>query len=137
MTLRTYGTTAVDWEQRVDYERLRRDRLARAKQLLADSELGALLCFDMANIRYVTSTHIGMWAVDKLVRFALLPQGDEPIMWDFGSAARHHALYAPWLDGERRSRAGISTLRGAIAPEAGRAQAVARKIRVELEQRGL
>jgi Xaa-Pro aminopeptidase len=137
MTLKTYGTNAVDWEQRVDYDRLRRDRLARAKQLLAESELGALLCFDMANIRYLTSTHIGMWAVDKLVRFALLPQGDEPIMWDFGSAARHHALYAPWLDGEQRSRAGISTLRGAIAPEAGRAEAVARKIRIELELRGL
>ncbi|MDE3228472.1 MAG: aminopeptidase P family protein, partial [Chloroflexota bacterium] len=68
-------------------------------------------------------------------RFSLLPQNDEPIMWDFGSAARHHQLYAPWL-GER-SRAGISTQRGAMAPEAGRAENVAHKIRVELEERGL
>ncbi len=137
MTLKTFGTMGVDWEQRVDFERLRTQRLERIKQQLADSELGALLCFDMNNIRYITATHIGMWALDKLVRFCLLPQGDEPIMWDFGSAARHHALYSPWLDGTKRSRAGISTLRGAIAPEAGRAEAVARKIRVELEERGL
>jgi len=47
---------------------------------------------------------IGTWAADKLNRFCLLPQGDEPIMWDFGSAARHHQLYNPWL-GEDRSRA--------------------------------
>ena len=87
----------------------------------------------MNNIRYITATHIGMWAMDKHVRFCLLPQGDEPIMWDFGSAARHHKIYSPWL-GEDRSRAGISTLRGSVK---GRAEAVAEKIRVELEQRGL
>jgi Xaa-Pro aminopeptidase len=57
-------------------------------------------------------------------------------MWDFGSAARHHQLYNPWL-GDGRSRAGISTMRGAMSPESGRAENVARKIRVELEERGL
>jgi Xaa-Pro aminopeptidase len=133
MAERTHGTMQVDWEQRTDLDRLRRERLARAKSFLAESELGALLCFDMANIRYITATHIGTWAMDKLVRFCLLPQNDEPIMWDFGSAGRHHKLYSPWL-GEERSRAGISTLRGAVK---GRAEDVARKIRVELEERGL
>ena len=133
MALRTYGTMAVDWEQRVDLERLRTERLARAKRALAESELGALLCFDMNNIRYITATHIGTWAIDKLVRFCLLPRNDEPIMWDFGSAARHHKLYSPWL-GEDRSRAGISTLRGSVQ---GRAEAVAQKIKMELAEREL
>ena len=136
MALKTYGTMGVDWEERVDFERLRTQRLARIKRLLKDSELGALLCFDMNNIRYITATHIGTWAMDKLARFTLLPQDDEPILWDFGSAARHHKLYCPWL-GEERSRAGISTQRGAMLPAAGRAEEVARKIRVELEERGL
>src|SRR2546425_2963960 len=133
MGLRSYGVMGVDWEERVNFERLRDERLARAKAGLADSELGALLCFDMSNIRYITATHIGMWAVDKYVRFCLLPQDDDPIMWDFGPAARHHKLYSPWL-GDGRSRAGISTLRGSVR---GRAEAVAEKIRVELEERGL
>jgi len=136
MGLPTYGTMAVDWEERVRFDRLREERLARISGLLGESELGALLCFDMTNIRYITATHIGTWAQDKLNRFCLLPQGDEPIMWDFGSAARHHQLHNPWL-GDGRSRAGISTLRGAMSPESGRAEDVARKIRVELEQRGL
>ncbi len=132
MGIKTYGLMAVDWEERVSMERLRTERLARVKKLLKQSEMGALLCFDMNNVRYITATHIGTWAMDKLVRFTLLPQDDEPILWDFGSAARHHQLYCPWL-GER-SRAGISTLRGAY-PE--RAEDVAKKIRVELEARGL
>ena len=136
MGIHSYGVMGVDWEERVRYDRLREERLARIKRLLAESELGALLCFDMGNIRYITATHIGTWAADKLNRFCLLPQGDEPIMWDFGSAARHHQLYNPWL-GDGRSRAGISTLRGAMSPQSGRAEDVARKIRVELEQRAL
>ncbi len=135
MSIKTYGLMSVDWESRLDVERLRTERLLRIKSLLKQSQLGALLCFDMNNVRYITSTHLGTWAMDKLARFTLLPQDDEPILWDFGSAARHHQLYCPWL-GER-SRAGISTQRGAMLPEAGRAEAVARKIRLELEERHL
>jgi Xaa-Pro aminopeptidase len=135
MALKTYGTMAVDWEQRIDFDRLRRERLARIKDLLVKSEIGALLCFDMNNVRYITSTHIGTWAQDKISRFTLLPRKDEPILWDFGSAARHHQLHCPWL-GER-SRAGIPMMRGAMSPEMGRAEDVAKKIRVELEKRGL
>src|SRR5207245_8981719 len=97
MALKTHGTMAVDWEQRIDFDRLRRERLARAKALLAKSEMGALLCFDMNNARYLTATHIGTWAQDKANRFTLLPQDDEPILWDFGSAAKHHQLNCPWL----------------------------------------
>src|SRR5213592_3563290 len=135
VAIRTYGTMGVDWEQRIDFDRLRRERLARIKGLLAQSDLGAVLCFDMNNVRYITATHIGTWAQDKISRFTLLPQGDEPILWDFGSAAKHHQLNCPWLGD--RSRAGIPLLRGAMTPEMGRAEDVARKIRVELDARGL
>ena len=137
MALRTYGTMQVDWEQRADLDRLRRERLARATEHLERSELGALLCFDMANIRYITATHIGTWAMDKLIRFALFTRHSDPVVWDFGSAAKHHQLYNPWLSTthttadadphaphhdsvrprrQSGARAGISTLRGAFSP---------------------
>ncbi|WP_089254187.1 M24 family metallopeptidase [Asanoa hainanensis] len=137
MAIGTYGSNAVDWEQRIDLDRLRRERLARLNAELERSSLGAVLAFDFANIRYMTATHIGTWAIDKFIRFALLVRGAEPIVWDFGSAARHHQLYNPWLDGEKRARAGISVLRGAFHPDAGIADELARKIAVELEERGL
>jgi Xaa-Pro aminopeptidase len=137
MSIRTNGTMAVDWEERINFERLRTERLARIKAQLATSEAGALLCFDMTNIRYITATHIGTWAQDKMSRFALLPQKDEPILWDFGSAAKHHQLYAPWMGGAERSRPDPTLLRGAISPQTGRAHDVAKKIFVELEKRGL
>ncbi len=137
MAIRTYGSNAVDWEQRVDLDRLRKDRLRRLSDALDRSSLGALLTFDFANIRYMTATHIGTWAMDKLIRFAVLPRGGEPVVWDFGSAARHHQLFNPWLDGAKRARAGISTLRGAFHPGAGVAEEVARKIVGVLAEHGL
>jgi Xaa-Pro aminopeptidase len=127
---------AVDWERRVDLDRLRVERLARFRSLLEDSEIGAVLCFDMPNIRYLTSTHIGTWASDKLGRYCLVPRGDEPIMWDFGSAARHHQQNCDWLP-EGHARAGITTMRGTFSPEMDRAGDIARKVKRELEERGL
>ncbi|MEO8261746.1 MAG: Xaa-Pro peptidase family protein [Pseudolysinimonas sp.] len=154
----TTGMNAVDWETRVDFDRLRTERLARLKAELELAELGAVLAFDFSNIRYMTSTHIGTWAMDKLIRFSLLTRNSDPISWDFGSAAKHHALYNPWLDTttaemdadpsaphegatrprlESGARAGISTLRGAFSPDAEIAEGVAKKIKRELEKFGL
>ena len=154
----TTGTNAVDWEARVDMDRLRTERLARLKAELERSDVGAVLAFDFSNIRYMTSTHIGTWAMDKLIRFALVTRNTDPISWDFGSAAKHHKLYNPWLDVtsaemdadpnaphegalrprlESGARAGISTLRGAFTPDAGIAEEVARKIKRELEKFGV
>ena len=135
MAIKTYGSMAVDWEDRIDFERLRTERLARVKALLAKSEMGSLLCFDMNNVRYITATHIGTWAQDKNSRFTLLAQNAEPILWDFGSAAKHHQLHCHWLGD--RSRAGIGLLRGAMSPDTGRAEDVAKKIKTELEKLGL
>jgi len=132
----TYGLDAVDWEERINPERLRNERLARIESLLAESEIGALLCFDANNIRYISATHIGTWSIDKLGRYCLLARGAKPFVWDFGSAARHHQLHNPWIE-EGHSRAGISTMRGAFNPEMGRSEDVARKIRIELEELGL
>jgi Xaa-Pro aminopeptidase len=130
------ATMAVDWEQRVDFDRLRTHRLARAKAALAASELGCLLLFDPNNLRYVTSTAIGTWERDKNIRFALVFREDDPILWDFGSAARHHQLYCPWLP-ESSWRAWVSPMRGAMPDETGVPDALAELIWEELHERGL
>src|SRR5882757_9642760 len=112
------GRMSVDFEARVDFARLRAYRLARARAALEASDLGAVLLFDVNNIRYVSATMIGEWARDKVARYTLLTRTGEPIVWDFGSAARHHQLYAPWIEKDN-SRAGMLGLRGAVAPDAG------------------
>jgi Xaa-Pro aminopeptidase len=130
------GRMAVDFEERVDFDRLRRYRLARARAALDTSELGAVLLFDINNIRYVSATMIGEWARDKVARYTLLTRSGEPIVWDFGSAARHHQLYAPWIESEN-SRAGMLGLRGAVAPDAGLVAAAVAEIQSILREHGV
>jgi Xaa-Pro aminopeptidase len=127
---------AVDWEQRVDFPKLRSDRLARARAVLQASELGAVLLFDQNNIRYVTGSHIGEWARDKSARCVLLPRKGEPILWDFGSAAKHHQLYAPWLP-ESSWRAGVTSMRGAMPAATGVPDILAGHIYDALDDQGL
>ena len=130
------GAQTVDWEERVNTDRLRSYRLGRAKAALAGSDVGAVLLFDFNNIRYVTSTHIGEWARDKMTRYALLTRGGEPHIWDFGSAAKHHRLNCPWLR-EENIHAGMVGLRGAVAPDAGLFRSAAREIRDLLRAEGV
>ena len=134
--LPAWGTMGVDFEARVDFDRLRRYRIARARQALEQSELGALLLFDVNTIRYVTQTKIGEWERDKLARFALLAKGGEPILWDFGSAAVHHRLYSPWLLKEH-CKAGLIGLRGTVPPSAGLMKRHAEEIAALLREAGV
>ena len=130
------ATRAVDWEQRIDFPRLREDRLARARAALDRSDLGAVLLFDPNNIRYVTSTHIGEWARDKSARCVVLPREGDPVLWDFGSAARHHQMYAPWLP-DSSWRAGVSSMRGAMPQQTGVPDLLAGHIHEVLRDNGL
>ena len=130
------GHTNVDFETRVDFRRLQRYRLARARAALEASECGALLLFDVNNIRYVSSTKIGEWERDKLCRFSLLARGKEPIVWDFGSAAVHHRLYCDWLD-PANCRAGMVGMRGTVPPSAGLMKRHAAEIMSLLKEAGV
>jgi Xaa-Pro aminopeptidase len=130
------GHMQVDFEERVDFRRLHAYRLGRVRQALARSGLGALLLFDQHNIRYVSSTVIGEWARDKLTRWCLLTGAGEPWVWDFGSAARHHRLYAPWIP-PRQSLAGMVGLRGAVSPKAGLFKQAAQETRDILKAEGV
>ena len=112
------GHMGVDYEERVDFDRLRRYRLDRATDALRASDCGAFLLFDFYNIRYTTQTWIGGALGDKMIRYCLLTRDAEPILWDFGSAVRHHKLYSKWLP-EENWRPGFLGFRGAVAPDAG------------------
>ncbi len=130
------GTMGVDFEERVDYRRLHRYRLARAQAALEASDLGALLLFDDNNVRYVSSTKIGEWARDKLSRWVLLPRGGDPILWDFGSAAVHHRLYSPWLRPEN-CKAGLVGMRGTVDPAFGLMKHHAQEMASILKEHGV
>ena len=113
------GIMGVDWEVRVDFERLRQYRLARVQQMLAEFDLGAVLLFETSNIRYATATQIGYWAFNKGERWALVTRHGRPRVWDFGSAAKAHRLQLPHMYDTKNAVGGNTGLQGAIGPESG------------------
>jgi len=96
----------------------------------------ALLSFDQHNIRYTTSTVIGEWARDKLTRYSLLTGNGDPYIWDFGSAAKHHRLYAPWLHADH-CKAGLLGLRGAVGSDVTLFREAATEIKSILDAEGV
>lgn len=130
------GHSNVDFEERVDFRRLHRYRVSRAQQALQNSDLGALLCFDNNNIRYLTSCVIGEWSRDKICRYALFTGNSNPYLWDFGSAAAHHRLHAPWLKPDH-CKAGMLGLRGSVPIEANLISKAAKEIHDLLKVEGV
>jgi Xaa-Pro dipeptidase len=130
------GHTQVDFEERVNFRRLHDYRLARVRAALGQSGLGALLCFDQHNIRYTTSTVIGEWARDKLTRYSLISGNGDPYIWDFGSAAKHHRLHAPWLR-QDHCRAGLLGMRGAVGTDIALFSEAAKEIKGILVAEGV
>jgi Xaa-Pro aminopeptidase len=126
----------VDFEERVDFGRLRGYRLDRARQAMENAGLGALLVFDNNNIRYLTGVAIGEWTRDKLCRYALYTRTGELVLWDFGSAAVHHRMYCPWLKPEN-CIASYSTMRGAAPPGSNLTHKQVAEIKDRLGQAGV
>ncbi len=129
----TIGTMAVDFEERVNYERLRRERLTRAKEQLKAHGLGALLCYDFDNIRYITGTHVGEWARNKMQRYVILPGDADPILYDPAAPAKRKT--APWI--ADRVFPAVGSMRGAIPPEVGNVEALARTVKQVLSEYGV
>lgn len=100
---RVYSATATDWQQRVDFERMRRDRLERARRQLQEKDLGAVILFVGENIRYVTGTFQGNWKHNIFIRYCVLPREGEPVLFEtVGSDLECAKIDAPWLDGRIR-----------------------------------
>ena len=130
------GHMGVDYEERVESARLRDYRLSRARAALEASECGAFLLFDFYNIRYTTHTWIGGALGDKMIRYALLTRDRDPVLWDFGSAVKHHRMYSRWVP-EENYRAGFLGFRGAVAPTVGLMESAVAEIKALLTEAGV
>lgn len=102
----TLGTMMSDVEQRIDFHSMRQYKLARIHEQMEKYDLGALVCFDPDNIRYITSTNLAEWARDKFIRWCVIPRGGEPVLFDLGTATEVKKKLCPWLKPEniRHSR---------------------------------
>ena len=100
---RLYSRTAADWQQRIDFDRMRRERLQRARDKMEEHDIDALVLFVGENIRYVTGVYQGAWKYNIAIRYAVLPREGKPTLFETaGSDMQCAKIDAPWLEGRIR-----------------------------------
>ena len=97
MKFGTKGTMGVDYEERINFQRLRKDRVTKIKAEMEKTDLGCLLLFDNHNKRYATATAVASPEVDNMGRFAIVPGNGEPYIFGFGSEVAAEKLNCPWI----------------------------------------
>ena len=118
---RLYSQTGADWQYRVDFDRLRRDRLQKAKEQMNKHDLGALVLFAGANIRYVTGSYQGNWKYNINIRYAVLPNGGEPVLFETaGSDLVCAKMDLPWMEGRIQPAMTWQWAEGAVPHMAGK-----------------
>ena len=117
----TLGLMAKDCEIRIDYDKLRKDRVRKTSEQMVKEGIATLLVFDQDWIRYITSTKVNDWANNKLLRSALMVAGEKPILYELGSAIAAKKKLCPWI--ADRMFPSIGTWRGAFPRAVGEANA--------------
>jgi Xaa-Pro aminopeptidase len=132
---RAFSTTATDWQMRVDFDRMRRDRLTRTRLMMEKHDLGALVCFVGENVRYITSVFQGNWKNNIFIRYCVLPRGGDPVLFETaGSDLECAKIDAPWLRGNIRP---AITWKWSMTAEEMMADRMARSIHEALKENGV
>src|SRR5437763_12935524 len=112
----TAGIVGLDWQQRIDWERLRKYRLERARERMKAHGLGALLLMYDENVRYVTHTLTpGCNRLKPGLRYAMLAGDDAPVLFEQGDIGFHVERHSPWL-AKKNVRYSYAWIKGAAGP---------------------
>ena len=128
-----WGTMGSDWEVGVNFQRLRTERFQKAQSTIKASGLGAVLCFNFDNIRYITGTHIGEWCRDKMNRYAICAADGAPMLFDPAVPAKR--ISSPWM--EERMEPPIANMLGALPPQMAVQDDFAKQIKRVLTHYGI
>ncbi|MBA7678194.1 hypothetical protein ES703_86466 [subsurface metagenome] len=95
---RLFSMSGADWESRINFDRMRKERLARAREAMEKFDLGAMVVYQGANVRYITGVYQGMWKYSIFIRYAVLCRDSEPVLFETaGSDMEAAKLNCPWM----------------------------------------
>jgi Xaa-Pro aminopeptidase len=92
------GPYGVDWEDRIDFARLRRDRVGAVQRALDASDIDALLLWKDENVRYLTSLRAQLIAGKmSSLNGVLLARGSDPVLLCSGGEIDKASMGMSWL----------------------------------------
>jgi len=100
-----FGLMGVDWEERIDFDRMRRERVAKAKKALEECDVDVLFVFRTEDARYLTGFRTHLHPAAMLGNaVVVLPKGHDPILYTMDW--EHCKMRMPWLaSGQVKPRA--------------------------------
>src|SRR5262245_40151703 len=111
-----FGIGGLDWQQRVNWDRMRKYRLERARERMKAHGLGAMLCMYDENCRYITGTLTPGWnRLKPGLRYALLCGDGQPVLFEQGDLGFQIERHSPWLPKEN-VRHSFAWIKGAAGP---------------------
>lgn len=104
-----FGKFAVDYEERINFDRLRAERLERAQREMEQSGVGILMTFDADNIRYLTSYYITTPIRKAEHLFCVAPRKGLPTFFGGANIEESNARM-PWMKGRIRPGFGSAVM---------------------------
>ncbi|RUA21132.1 MAG: hypothetical protein DSY79_07830 [Chloroflexi bacterium] len=96
-----FGVTGTDWQQKINWDRLRTYRLESARARMKANGLGAVLCMYDENVRYITSTLTPGWnRLKPGLRYAILCGDGAPVLFEQGDIGAQILRHSPWIPPE-------------------------------------
>ena len=95
------GKMNVDWQQRVDFNRLRKDRVERAHKMLNKHGIGAAIVYNWDSQRYLSSAYKHVYHRHIPIHYSLLIRDKGfPYVWAWpGLDEERLEEDCPWLEG--------------------------------------
>ena len=111
-----FGITGLDWQQRINWDRLRTYRLERAREMMKKHGFGAMLCMYDENVRYLTGTLTPGWnRLKPGLRYAILCGDGQPVLFEQGDIGAQVERHTPWIPPEN-IRYSYAWIKGAAGP---------------------
>ena len=111
-----FGIAGMDWQQRVNWDRLREYRIERARTMMKKHGLGAVLCMYDENVRYITGTLTPGWnRLKPGLRYAMLCGDGRPVLFEQGDIGFQIERHSPWIPKEN-VRHSFAWIKGAAGP---------------------
>lgn len=100
----SFGQYNYDWREGVNVDRMRKERLERARKAMKERGLTALITMEPTNTRYLTGTVTPPWMIRVPGwRYCLLVEGHDPLLYEHGDIKITSKEECPWLKGQVKS----------------------------------
>ncbi|GAA0231845.1 M24 family metallopeptidase [Haladaptatus pallidirubidus] len=114
----TRGTMGVDWEERIDMQRMREERKERALSRMQEAGLGSMLLINDPNVRYVTG--LAMTGGSGADHYTLFTENGDVVHWDTADHASNQRFNCPWLSDIRYACPGLGNVPRASGRDSAR-----------------